>query len=145
MSTIINRILNNLATRIMFIIYVFFILITGFFMTFNYYNELDLQRQRQYDKLKAIVSSMAITINGDAHEDMMNAYSDIHKPFTPEEDSVYNNIKLLLSESVRHNSLNSPMYTLVIDEAKREVRYGVRSDNFIDLNNPLCAATGHFN
>jgi len=135
MSKILNRILDNLATRIIFIIYVFFILVTAFFLVYGYYNELSLQKQRQYDKLKAIVSSLAINIDGDAHQEMISSYSDIHKPYTPQENPTYRKIKSILAKAEESNGLNSPIYTLIYNPAKNKFRYGIRSDNFIDLNN----------
>ena len=72
MSSLINRILSNLSTRIMLIIYASIIAITGFFIVFSYYNDLNLQEERQYDKLSGIVTTLTTCMNGDAHEDLMN-------------------------------------------------------------------------
>lgn len=135
MSKILNRILNNLATRIIFIIYVFFTLVTVFFIVFGYHNELYLQKQRQYDKLKGIVSSVGINMDGDEHEEMMSKYSKKRKLSSITEDTIYFKINRILNETVRYNKLNSPMYTLVFDQEKKGFYYGVRSDSFIDLNN----------
>lgn len=135
MSLVLNRILNNLATRIIFIIYVFFILITVFFIVFGYYNELYLQKQRQYDKLKGIVSSVAINMDGDAHQEMMRRYSKKNRLNSVLEDTTYFKINRILNETVKHNKLNSPMYTLAFNQKKNIFYYGVRSDSYIDLNN----------
>ena len=70
-----NRLIGNLATRMMLIIYLSIIFITGFFIVFAYYNDLALQEERQYDKLKALVSSAASAIDGDDHESLMNGYT----------------------------------------------------------------------
>jgi len=41
-----------------------------FFVVFGYYNQLSLQEERQYDRLQAIVTSIAIGIDGDVHQEM---------------------------------------------------------------------------
>ncbi len=136
MSTLINRILSNLTTRIMLVIYLSFILITAFFIAFGYFNELELQQQRQYDKLRAAVSALAINIDGDSHAELIEHYEG-----TPDgvkmiaEDTMYHVIRDKLRSVVEDNELNSPMYTLVYNEKKDFFYYGVRSDNFIDFKN----------
>ncbi len=135
MSKVLNRILENLATRIIFIIYLFFILVTSFFIIFGYYNELNLQKQRQFDKLKGIVSSLAINIDGDAHQRMMEKYSGNVRMTDIREDSIYYSINQKLNEAVIKNDLNSTIYTLVLDKKREGFYYGIRSDDFIDINN----------
>lgn len=134
MSTLINRILGNLATRMMLIIYVCIIFITTFFIVFSYYNALALQEERQYDKLRAIVSSMAVNIDGDAHDRLMNRYKSTADSTAIKTDSVYHSINDKLHSIVEENGL-SPMYTLVYDGEKDEFVYGVRSDDFVDFKN----------
>lgn len=134
MSTLINRILGNLATRMMLIIYLSIIFITTFFIVFSYYNELSLQEQRQYDKLSAVVSSMAVNINGDEHEALMQRYDSDQERDQIKNDPVYRKISNTLGAIVKENDL-SPMYTLVYDAENDGFVYGVRSDDFIDFKN----------
>lgn len=134
MSTLFNRIVGNLATRMMLIIYVSIIFITSFFIIFSYYNELELQEQRQYDKLSAVVSAMAVNIDGDAHEDLMNRYNSADEGDAIKNDQFYKEVSLKLSTIVSENKL-SPMYTLIYNEAKDGFVYGVRSDDFVDFKN----------
>lgn len=111
------------------------ILVTVFFIVFGYFNQLSLQEERQYDKLKAIVSSVAINIQGDQHEMIManSATNEVEqKKLT---DSLYATINEKLALAVQLNSLNSAMYTLVYSEEQDVFKYGVRSDEYIDLNN----------
>ena len=133
MSNLFNKIIGNLATRIMLIIYLCIIFITSFFILFAYYNALTLQEQRQYDKLTGIVSSMAINIDGDAHELMMDRL--LSK--TDEEilsDPFYNNISKKMASIVKKNGL-TPMYTLVFDEKVNGFVYGIRSGKYVDFYN----------
>ncbi|MFT5822509.1 MAG: serine phosphatase RsbU (regulator of sigma subunit) [Crocinitomix sp.] len=134
MSSLINRILGNLATRMMLIIYVCIIFITTFFIIFSYYNALALQEQRQYDKLTAIVTSMAVNIDGDEHVNLMNCYGVNTHEDTIKNDPLYKAISSRLRIVVEENSL-SPMYTLVLDKETDEFVYGIRSDDFVDYKN----------
>ena len=135
MSTFFNRIIGNIATRVMFIIYISIIFITSFFIIFSYYNELELQTLRQYDKLSTIVSSAAVHLNGDAHEELIYRYS----PDTPKDiirkDPIYRGFSNYLEAIVKENDL-SPMYTLVYNKDDDSFVYGVRSDDFVDFKNP---------
>ena len=135
MNSLLRRILGNISTRIMLIIYVTIILVTGFFIVFGYYNQLSLQEERQYDKLKAIVTSLAINIDGDAHQRMMLDHRSKGDISTLDEDSTYAAINKVLHQAVADNGLNSAMYTLVYVPEKDVFNYGVRSDDFIDFRN----------
>jgi len=119
----------------MFIIYVTIVLVTLFFILFGYYNQLSVQENRQYDKLKAIVSSIAINIDGDDHTELMNRYSSSEELKNIDQDSIYFKINSLIGKAVKLNSLNSAMYTLVYSEEKDVFKYGVRSDSYIDFKN----------
>lgn len=119
----------------MFIIYVMIVLVSIFFILFGYYNQLSVQESRQYDKLKAIVSSIAINIDGDDHVELMNRYASKEDIQDPNQDSIYYEINKLIGSAVKLNSLNSAMYTLVYSPEKDVFKYGVRSDKFIDFKN----------
>lgn len=134
MSNLFNKILGNLATRMMLIIFLCIIFITTFFILFSYYNELELQSLRQYDKLKAIVSSSAAHIDGDDHEALIQEYSNESDPEDLLKDPRYQEISNYLATVVQSNGLG-PMYTLVRSPESGNFVYGVRSDDFIDFEN----------
>lgn len=134
MSNLFNRIVGNLATRMMLIIYVSIVLITLFFIIFSYFNELELQESRQYDKLKALVSAASVHIDGDEHEKLMNRYDSVEDSLAIRTDSFYVAMSQQMGEVVKLNEL-SPMYTLVYNEELDSFLYGIRSDNFIDFKN----------
>lgn len=129
MSHLLSRILGNITTRIMFIIYVLLIVITTFFIIFGYYNQLDLQEKRQHDKLTAIVTSLALGIDGSEHERMMSEHPNDGDIKTVEENMVYRDINQMMNQAVIENGLDDPMYTLVYNEERDVFHYGVRSDD----------------
>lgn len=134
MSSLFNRLIGNLATRMMLIIYLSIILITGFFIVFSYFNDLSLQEERQYDKLTALVSSAASAIDGDEHESLMNGFSRADTAIIGDDDR-YQIINSFLSKIVEANGLSTPMYTLVYDEEVDSFYYGVRSGDYVDFKN----------
>jgi hypothetical protein len=134
-----NRIMGNLATRMMLIIYFSIVLITSFFIIFSYYNELELQERRQYDKLSGIASSMAVNINGDKHFELMNRYESNSDSLVIRADSSYIEISKKMGDIVATNEL-SPMYTLVYNEELDKFVYGIRSDDYIDYKNQYSQA-----
>ena len=133
MSNIFSRILGNISTRIMFIIYITIILLTCFFIVFGYYNQLSLQEERQYDKLKAIVTSLAGNIDGDKFHQMMVENPGKRDIATIDQNQIYQQINKKLGQAVTDNGLNSAMYTLVYVPEKDVFNYGVRSDSFVDF------------
>ncbi|MFK8044916.1 MAG: PP2C family protein-serine/threonine phosphatase [Crocinitomicaceae bacterium] len=135
MTAIINRILDNLATRLMFIIYVLFIVVTVFFISFGYYQELGLQKERQYDKLKGVVAVIASSIDGDSHEYMMKNYDSNLSQESRIAKSVYDRLSKKLNKGENAAKTGSTIYTLTRDKRNGKFFYGVRSDDFVDINN----------
>ncbi|MCH2233802.1 MAG: SpoIIE family protein phosphatase [Crocinitomicaceae bacterium] len=131
MSNFLTNVLKNVSTRIMLIIYLMLIIITAFFITYGYFNSLSLQEEKQYDKLKAIVTSTAVQIDGDKFQNLYNS--------NPEKDAItkfgtatdYDEIHNVLHQSQLNNGLESPMYTVVYDEPNDVFHYVVRSDDKI--------------
>jgi len=117
----------------MFIIYVTIILLTCFFIVFGYYNQLALQEERQYDKLKAVVSAMAVNIDGDEFNLMMDDHPNKGDIVSIDQNVVYHEINRKLGQAVADNNLNSAMYTLCYVPEKDVFNYGVRSDSFVDF------------
>ena len=129
MSTIISKILQNISTRIIFIIYLLIILTTGFFLTYGYYNNLNLQEQRQFDKLRAIVVSIGNNIGGDEHQQLTDNISYKDEIIKIDQNYLYDKIHRILHQAEIENNLNSTLYTLLFDSATQQFKYIVRSDS----------------
>ncbi|MCB9222768.1 MAG: SpoIIE family protein phosphatase [Crocinitomicaceae bacterium] len=128
MSNLVVRIFSNLSTRIMFIFYLSIILVTAFFLIFGYYTQLQLHEEKQHDKLKGIVSSVAIAIDGSEHEKMMTDFDQKDDIKVNDENMTYHTIHEILLKAVEANELKSPMYTLVYSDEKKVFEFGVTSD-----------------
>jgi len=123
-----GKILGNIATRMMFIIYITIILLTAFFIVFGYYNQLSLQEDRQHDRLTAIVTSIAISIDGDEHQKMTNDHLKKNDITKNEENAAYLSIHNSIKKAAESNDLTSPIYTLMYEEDKGYFEFGVTSD-----------------
>ncbi|MEX1003678.1 MAG: SpoIIE family protein phosphatase [Crocinitomicaceae bacterium] len=112
----------------MFIFYLSLILVTVFFLIFGYYNQLSLQEEKQHEKLKGIVSSLAITIDADDHEKMMKDHFEKDAISDNESNLTYHNINEILVKAVAANELESPIYTLIYEKEEDVFKFGVTSD-----------------
>lgn len=135
MSTLIKQILGNLSTRIMLVIFLTIIFITSFFIIFGYYNHVKLLEVKEYDKLKNLSTTMAVLIDGDSHENMMNQNQNKGDITSVTDNKDYQNIHHILNETHLSNELSNTMYTLVYDANQNVFNYGVRSDSFVDFRN----------
>ncbi len=111
----------------MLVIYLLILGISGFYITFGYYNALELQENRQYDKLKSIVSSLALVMDGDAVERMMQKYPAKDGIQFVEQDSTYAMYNELFSKVAKINHLEQPIYTLTYDKHREIFLQGIRS------------------
>ena len=112
----------------MFIFYLSLILITAFFLIFGYYNQLALQEEKQHEKLKGIVTSLSIAIDGNDHQKMMEDHPEMDAINSTEGNMTYYHIHEILKKAVEANQLESPIYTLVYSNEDEVFQFGVTSD-----------------
>lgn len=129
MSNLIVTIFRNSTTRIMFVIYLLIIALSTFFLVFGYLDQLALQEEGQYTKLTAVVSSIAMEMDGDEIDAMMQSYPEKDGITSKDENGIYRKYSEIMDRVVKHNNINSPMYMLVYDADQKIVEYGIRSDN----------------
>ena len=78
---------------------------------------------------------MAIAIDGDIHEKMMNENQSSNDINTVTDNKDYQNIHHLLNQTHINSKLDNAMYTLVYDKDNNVFNYGTRSDSFVDFRN----------
>lgn len=120
----------------MFVIYLLIIGLSAFFLVFGYYDQLALQEEGQYRKLQAVVSSVAMEMNGDEIEAMMKSYPEKDGITSKEGNGIYRKYNEIMHDVVKHNHINSPMYTLVYNREKNIFEYGIRSDDQVYFRHP---------
>jgi serine phosphatase RsbU (regulator of sigma subunit) len=105
------------------------IFVSSFFIINGYFQEVKLYEKLELQKLKAITSSVALQVNGNQLEKLLNDHPWQDDIKTSYEDSNYFKIQSILSDAKNVNFLNSTLYTLSFDKDEEVFRYGVRSDS----------------
>jgi len=129
MGNLLQQIFSNSSTRIMLVIYMCLIFVSSFFIINGYFQEVKLYEKLELRKLKAITSSVALQINGNQLEQLLNDHPWQDDITSSNEDSNYLEIQSILFEAKNVNLLNSTLYTLSFDTDEEVFRYGVRSDS----------------
>lgn len=89
---------------------------------------MNLYEIKEYEKLQALASSLAINIDGDLHNKLMKDHPWKDGIKSINEDSRYFEIHSMLNEAYASNKLNDALYTIVYNEDEEIFYYGVRSD-----------------
>jgi serine phosphatase RsbU (regulator of sigma subunit) len=129
MSNLIQKILLNVKTRMMFIIYMCIIGISAFFVTYSYFSTLELYERKELEVLYGVVSSLAFNIDGDAHQELTSKYEWRDEIKSIEQDSIYHRIHHILAHAQLKNHFNSPLFTMVYDPDEKIFYTVVKSDS----------------
>lgn len=130
MGGLVRKIFSNASTRILVMIFVCIIGITSFFLIFGYFNQLELYKQAEYKRLQAIAKTSAISIDGDAYQELFTKYKKKGDLKTIDQDSAYQVIFNQLYSIQLENELPTSIYTITRVEKKNEVTkfcYGVNA------------------
>lgn len=133
MGNLLKDILGNVKTRIMFIIYLSIVIISLFFIVYGYFTQVSLYEESELKRLKGIVSSLAIQLDGDTHRELLENNLWMGDIKEVSDDSLYVKIHQPLAKAQKINELSSAMYTMYYDDEERIFLYVVRSDEFVDF------------
>jgi signal transduction histidine kinase len=127
--------------RLIFIaILVGFISIAGFSIGWSYYHALAQAEAGTLMRLGGIVNSLALQIDGNAHEALMRRYASKDDIQTNGQDSQYAAIHHILQRNYVANMLHSPVYTIVYDTAAHHYAFGVTSAEMPYFRHPYRSA-----
>ncbi len=101
--------------RVMTTVLVGFLLLTVYFLTGGYFNDLAEAEKASLMRLNGIAYTLSMQIDGDAHQRLMARYPQKDAILTRQQDSVYFAIHQVLRRIHDANMLNSPIYTIVLD------------------------------
>jgi len=116
----------------MFIIYLSIILISGFFIIYGYFSQLSMYEESELKRLKGIVSSLAIQMDGDSHLKLIEDNPWMGDIDSLKSDSIYYQLHIPMSIAQKENELGSALYTMYYDDEERVFLYIVRSDDYVD-------------
>jgi len=101
--------------QVMATVIVAFVLLTGYFITWSYFNGLAEAEKASLMRLNGIAYTLAMQIDGDIHQQLMATHLKKDAITTTEEDPDYLQIHQLLRRIYDANMLNTPIYTIVLD------------------------------
>ncbi|MBT6030666.1 MAG: hypothetical protein HOH13_10190, partial [Crocinitomicaceae bacterium] len=116
----------------MILIFTTIIGITAFFLVFGYYNQLKLYKDAVYNKLEGIAITASLSIDGDAHQLLLDNYTKKGDLVTREQDTLYSQLYHHLKDIEVDAHLNSPIYTLfkvASSNDRTQFFYGVNSSD----------------
>ena len=128
MGYLIKQIFENRGARILFYFYLLIILLSGFFITFNYFKQKNQTMENIHSKLCPIVNLTAKQISGDKLEKMLITFSVKDDLKEIHDDSLYWELNMMLNDIAVSEKLKSPIYLLQYNPKKDVFEYIVRSD-----------------
>ncbi len=114
--------------------------IAGFSIAWSYYHALAQAETGTLMRLGGIANSLALQIDGDAHEVLMRQYPVKDDIRTVEQDSQYAAIHHMLRRNYVANMLHSPVYTIIYDTAAKHYAFGVTSADMPYFRHPYRSA-----
>ncbi len=103
--------------RVMTTVLVAFLLLVAYFLITGYLKTLAESERASLMRLNGIAYTLAMQIDGDAHERLMMRHRAKDGIVTAQQDTDYWAIHQVLQRNVKANMLNTPMYTIVLDGA----------------------------
>ena len=115
------------------------LLLIAYFLTSGYFNDLAQAEQASLMRLNGIAYTLAMQINGDAHQRLMARYLQKDDITIAQQDSDYLHIHQSLEQIYGANMLNTPIYTIVLD-SNNTCYFGVTSADMPYFRHPYHSA-----
>lgn len=93
----------------------------------SYHRSLSQAEQTTLMRLGGIVNSLALQIDGDAHQHLTMHFLKKDEIIDKNQDSFYLKIHHVLTNNYKANMLNTPIYTIVFDSLSKTYQFGVTS------------------
>jgi signal transduction histidine kinase len=113
--------------KIMLTVMVGFISLILYFTIWSYRHAINQAETASLMRLAGIANSLALQIDGDAHQKLMQLYPVKNAINTREQDSSYLSIHQLLARNYQANMLKTPVYTIIYDSLAKNYAFGVTS------------------
>jgi signal transduction histidine kinase len=121
------KLLTSRLRRLLWIVIAAFLVLVGYFLIWHYHSAIRQAEKASLLRLGGIVNSLALQIDGDTHERLMALHPQRDDITLVGQDSLYDDIQLVLARNYEANMLKSPVYTLLVDTLKRRCIFGVTS------------------
>lgn len=112
--------------RVMTTVLVAYLVLIAFFLSNGYFKSLAAAENASLMRLNGIAYTLALQIDGDKHQRLMDKYPEKDAIRSTEQDSDYLAIHQVLKRNYTANMLNTPIYTIVLDSMET-CHFGVTS------------------
>jgi signal transduction histidine kinase len=107
-----------------------FVVLTTLFLILNsYQQQIQLNEEKELARLEGIASTLALQIDGAAHDRLLERYPEMDDITANGQDSVYASFHSLLRKAQDVNALGSSIYTMVYDSAMQKFCFAVSSSD----------------
>lgn len=128
MANILKQILDNKSARVLFYFYLLIILLSGFFITINYFKQKEQTAAFIHAGLKPIVNLTAQQISPEKLAWLLETYPKKDDLKELGDDSLYMDLNMQMLHIAETEKLKSPMYLIRYNAKKDVFEYIVRSD-----------------
>ncbi len=117
---------NFSAGKVFVIIFLGLVILTSYFIGFNYFNSIHQAKTQELDKLEAVSNALISGINPVELDSLMNSHLDSLE--VSSHSAVYNKYHDLLRKCFLANELKSSIYTVHRNKETSAFEFGITSD-----------------
>jgi signal transduction histidine kinase len=117
---------QNHTRRLLWVVFFFVFLISITLIASNYRQQIKLIEERELSRLEGIAVTLAMMIDGDAHDDLIHNYG-MDEIKANNQDSAYYQIHGLLKRAQEAHAIKSTIYTMVYEPGIDKFCFGVSS------------------
>jgi signal transduction histidine kinase len=117
------------ARRVFVFVILSFIGLTAHFISQFYFSTLNNGQSLTLERLESVANIIALQIDGDEHEKMMQSHLKKDDIKQASSDVRYEKIHKILQNNLIKSNLKSPIYTYVYDEKTKSFDFGVTSSD----------------
>jgi signal transduction histidine kinase len=120
---------NHRFKNILLIVILGYVTLTVCFVVWSYRLTIHQAEQASLMRLLGIANALALQIDGDQHETLMERYKTKDAIRSSGQDSVYERLHNILAQNQTVNMLKTPLYTIVFDSTDKKFVFAVTSAN----------------
>ena len=124
------------STKIIVTVFSALLVISGYFILYNYFSYLKDSEKHTLSRLAAIANTLSIQVNGDAHERICTRYPSAGMLKSNYTDSDYYQIHQVLRQAYQVNKLESEISTLIWVPDSKMFQYIVNSTDSPYVRDP---------
>lgn len=124
------------GTKIILTIFIGLFILSGYFIIYTDYTYLQVSEKGSLERLKAISNTLALHIDGDKHQYLVDKYHNKNELRSNAQDSVYYGIWKKLRSAYAINHLETEIATLYLDQKENKFYYVVNSSDTPYIRDP---------